>query len=99
MDSVLTFHASHSHLFPGAVLQLGDNDQLPSHPGQSLEAVVMFSDDSVAEADLVPDAPRLRLLVQPYTTGSGTSIPAKNWLLSQDGDHGELKVSGRADEG
>lgn len=93
-DTVLTLHASHSHLFPGARLHLREGHGLPGH---STEVLVVFSDESVAEAEITDDTPHAQLRVEPYTTGSGTTIPAKTWLLSRgDASAGGFRVVGRA---
>lgn len=99
MDSVITFHVSHSHLFPGAVLRLRDGQESPAG---AAECVLVFSDESEAEAEFVPthDAETGtgttagHLQVSAYATGAGTPIGAKNWHLSQT-TSGELKVTRR----
>ncbi|MGJ0185013.1 hypothetical protein [Corynebacterium glyciniphilum] len=96
MDSVITFHVSHSHLFPGAVLRLQDGQELPTGVA---ECLLVFSDESEAEAELIPDhsteTTAGHLQVSTYTTGAGTPIGAKNWHLSKT-TSGELKVTRRA---
>lgn len=98
MDSVITFRVSHSHLFPGAVLRLPDGQPYPADPA---ECLLLFSDESEAEAEFVPDEgdepSHGRLLVSAYTTGAGTAISAKNWHLTGTAPS-ELKVTRRADD-
>ncbi|MGN0096320.1 MAG: hypothetical protein ACI38U_09660 [Corynebacterium sp.] len=98
MDSLITLRVSHSHLFPGAVLRLRDGQQLPADPA---ECLLIFSDESDAEAEFVPgdggDPSHGRLLVSDYTTGAGTAISAKNWHLTATASSG-LKVTRRADD-
>ncbi|MGP5930443.1 hypothetical protein [Corynebacterium glyciniphilum] len=99
MDSVITFHVSHSHLFPGAVLRLQDGQELPTGVA---ECLLVFSDESEAEAELIPahgaetstETTAGHLQVSTYTTGAGTPIGAKNWHLSKT-TSGELKVTRR----
>ncbi|MGR0161416.1 hypothetical protein [Paenarthrobacter nitroguajacolicus] len=64
--------ASHTHLFPGAVLHI--------HEGSS-RFVVTFSDGASAAAEIVDDGGKPALVVEAYTTGAGTVIPRKMWLL------------------
>ena len=84
------FRASHSHLFPGATLTVA---------GTSAECLVIFSDESTADADLTvtaPDGPVLS--VQPYTTAAGTRITAKTWQLAEkdpENRPGEFTVTRR----
>lgn len=76
------FRASHSHLFPGAVLTAPAEPAPSETPDTSTERLVIFSDESTAEADLTGNAPAdLELAVQPYTTAAGTRIDAKTWRL------------------
>lgn len=99
MDSLITLRVSHSHLFPGAVLRLRDGQQFPADPA---ECLLIFSDESEAEAEIIPDhstdTAGGRLLVSAYTTGAGTAIDAKNWHLTATAPS-ELKVTRRADDG
>ncbi|MDR6988615.1 hypothetical protein J2Y66_003119 [Paenarthrobacter nitroguajacolicus] len=78
--------ASHTHLFPGAVL-------LAAGAGPSL--VITFSDGASAAAEIVDDGGKPALVVEAYTTGVGTVIPRKMWFVSSvpdDGDGVRLKV-------
>jgi hypothetical protein len=99
MDSLITLRVSHSHLFPGAVLHLRDGQQVPADPA---ECLLIFSDESEAEAEFVPgdggDPSHGRLLVSAYTTGAGTAINAKSWHFTGTAP-GELKVTRRTDDG
>ncbi|WP_145942833.1 hypothetical protein [Corynebacterium glyciniphilum] len=99
MDSVITLRVSHSHLFPGAVLRLPEGQPYPAVPA---ECLLLFSDESEAEAEIIPDhstdTAAGRLLVSAYTTGAGTAIDAKNWHLTATAPS-ELKVTRRTDDG
>ncbi|QSZ47020.1 hypothetical protein [Arthrobacter sp. D5-1] len=86
---VATAEASHTHLFPGAVVKVH---------GSGAQLVVTFSDGASAAAEIVDDGGKPALVVEAYTTSSGTVIPRKMWFVSAsetEGAEGWLKV-GRA---
>ncbi|MET3904019.1 hypothetical protein [Paenarthrobacter sp. 4246] len=68
-----TAEASHTHLFPGAVL-------LMEGAGPSL--AVTFSDGASTSAEIVDDGGKPALVVEAYATGAGTVIPRKLWPVS-----------------
>ncbi|MFV0435170.1 MAG: hypothetical protein ACK5LO_14505 [Leucobacter sp.] len=94
------FHASHSHLFPGAEFY-ADGSEPREVPAQLL---ITFSDLSEAEARLMrhPDDGRaLRLEVSAYRTTAGTELPEKHWLVEERSDTGSpytLRVKRRLNE-
>jgi hypothetical protein len=78
--------ASHTHLFPGAVLLVD---------GQGPSLAVTFSDGASAAAEIVDDGGKPALVVEAYTTGAGTVIPRKMWFVSSlqaEGAEMRLKV-------
>ncbi|MCT9869530.1 hypothetical protein [Paenarthrobacter aurescens] len=68
-----TAEASHTHLFPGAVLVIA---------GAGPSLVVTFRDGASAAAEIVDDGGKPALVVEAYTTSAGTVIPRKMWLVS-----------------
>jgi hypothetical protein len=90
MDVLPTLRASHTHLFPGAILI--PDDSAASSAGD-VPVVVEFSDGAIAEAalyEVLGDG--LGLAVEEYRTGAGTDIEAKQWGLKPFKD-GAFKVA------
>ncbi|MFE4857910.1 hypothetical protein [Streptomyces sp. NPDC056670] len=91
----------HTHLFPGARLHvqgLSDPSDFAAHP-RSVELELRLSDDVVTEADLRTTEQSPVLSVPAYTTGAGTSIDARTWLIRDfihKGDEVELTIGGHA---
>ena len=80
--------ASHSHLFPGAVIRIapaGSDEAVGFAP---LGLTVVFADGTSSHAELVtgPDAAQAgdeaALIVSGYTTGAGAAIPQKMWIVA-----------------
>lgn len=86
-------NADNTHLYPGARLAVYEDATLPD---SRVEAVVLFRDDSSADAVLMPSEDGLALYVESYSTAAGTGIDAKNWVL-QAADDRSLVVKRRAD--
>lgn len=96
-ENVKTAVASHSHLFPGAVLRIescGSKVETLSEP-QALR--IYFSDGSQSFAELVlaEDSTKQEaaLIIAGYTTVAGTSIPQKTWhVAGQSTEDGALSL-------
>ncbi|GHB35395.1 hypothetical protein GCM10010331_23430 [Streptomyces xanthochromogenes] len=91
-----------THLFPGArcrVQGLSDPTAFAADP-RPVELELRLSDDVVTEAELHPSRPVGPVLtVSAYTTGAGTTIEARTWLIrefARRGDDIELTIGGRA---
>ncbi len=96
MENVVAFEAGNTHLYPGARL-IYATTALPAGPARPVEALVVFSDRSHAEAVLEPsDDDTLVLQVEAYSTAAGTSVGAKSWHLVVADDR-TLRVRSRAD--
>jgi hypothetical protein len=92
----------HTHLFPGArcrVQGLPDPDAFAAAP-TPIDVDVRFSDAVIAEARLSTADPAGPVLVVPaYTTGAGTAIDSRTWVvraLARKGDEVELTIGGDA---
>jgi hypothetical protein len=80
--------ASHSHLFPGAILRIavGGSGAIISEP---FGLTIAFPDGVVSQAELVlaedgADAdPAAAVIVNAYTTLAGTVIPEKIWSVAE----------------
>ncbi|MFF7604973.1 hypothetical protein [Streptomyces parvulus] len=74
----------HTHLFPGArcrVQGLPDPRGFAARP-TPIDVDVRFSDGVIADARLSTDGPAdLVLTVAAYTTGAGTSIGVRSWIV------------------
>ncbi|MFC8128735.1 hypothetical protein [Streptomyces sp. NPDC057302] len=74
----------HTHLFPGArcrIQGLADPDAFAAAPW-TIELVLRFADDVVTEAELRTDASGgMVLRVMAYTTGAGTAMDGRFWLI------------------
>ncbi|MFF8574113.1 hypothetical protein ACF06L_23150 [Streptomyces sp. NPDC015408] len=74
----------HTHLFPGArcrVQGLPDPRAFTARPA-SIDVDVRFSDGVIADARLSTDGPAdPALIVAAYTTGAGTSIGGRGWVV------------------
>ncbi|QEU77558.1 hypothetical protein [Streptomyces subrutilus] len=95
----------HTHLFPGARCRLRglpDPHAFARAP-RPVELELRFSDDVVAEARLrTEDRTGAVLAVPAYTTGAGTSIGSRTWLVrefARTGDEVELTIGGHAGGG
>lgn len=86
-------NADNTHLYPGARLAVYEDATLPD---SRVEAVILFRDESSADAVLVPSGDGFVLYVESYSTAAGTSIDAKSWVL-QAADDWSLVVKRRAD--
>ncbi|MGW6063073.1 hypothetical protein [Streptomyces sp. NPDC055189] len=93
---------AHTHLFPGArcrIRGLADPEAFATTP-RPVELALRFADDVLTEAELRTDAPAGNVLrVAAYTTGAGTSIEERSWLireLTPTGEDVELVVGGSA---
>jgi hypothetical protein len=97
--------ASHSHLFPGAVLRVtprGSHEDLVSNPSA---LTIVFSDGAkshaevlVAVATTVNPGGETALIVDGYTTTAGAVIPQKMWRLAGqmfDGEQLTLRIGSR----
>lgn len=72
--------ASHTHLYPGALL--GAADALP-HAGQRL--LIEFADlGSAATRVEAADGAQLTLAVNSHRTARGTAVSAKRWLVDAE---------------
>ncbi|SDW98508.1 hypothetical protein SAMN04487912_106107 [Arthrobacter sp. cf158] len=81
---MVTAEASHTHLFPGAVLVV---------TGEGPSLVVRFSDGASVAAEIVDDGGKPALVMEAYTTGAGTVIPRKMWFLrSLESEGGERRL-------
>lgn len=94
---------SRTHLFPGArcrVRGLPDASAFAADPWP-VELRLRLSDDVVTEAELrTEDGPGPVLAVPAYTTGAGTAIDPRTWLIrefSRAGDDVELTIGGHAE--
>lgn len=90
----------HTHLFPGArcrVQGLPDPHAFAGAPAP-IEVDLRFSDAVIAEARLSTEHPAGPVLAVPaYTTGAGTSIGGRTWVvraLTPIGDEVELTIGG-----
>jgi len=86
--------ATHSHLFPGARVDLGGGS------GAASELRLRFSDGVEVDAELVElDGGDLALAVPGYVTAAGTAIHARVWLvrLADDAPSRTLTVRSRTD--
>ncbi|MBM7168748.1 hypothetical protein JQK87_10060 [Streptomyces sp. G44] len=93
---------AHTHLFPGARCRLQglpDPHAFTARPW-SIGVDLRFADDAVAEAELRTDGPRGPVLVvPPYTTGAGTRIGERAWLIrefTRVGREVEVRLGGHA---
>ena len=95
---LLVASASHSHLFPGAILRIavGGSGTIISKP---ISLTIAFSDGTVSQAELVlaqdgTDADRsAAMIVNAYSTMAGTVIPEKTWSVSDQAiDNGLLNL-------
>ncbi|MGA4845138.1 hypothetical protein ACOBQB_02195 [Streptomyces sp. G5(2025)] len=93
---------THTHLFPGARCRLQglpDPHAFAADPW-SIGVDLRFSDDAVADAELRTGGPQGPVLtVPPHTTGAGTRIGERAWLVrefTRVGDEVEVKIGGHA---
>ncbi|MEV8113374.1 hypothetical protein [Streptomyces xiamenensis] len=91
----------HTHLFPGArcrVQGLPDARAFAALPWP-LDLMLRFSDDVVTEAELRTGDPMgPALTVQAHTTGAGTEIDGRTWVIREvrrAGSEIELTLGGR----
>ncbi|MEU6114117.1 hypothetical protein ABZ840_06115 [Streptomyces sp. NPDC047117] len=107
-DGADTFPAlcGHTHLFPGARCRLQglpDPQAFTARPW-SIDVDLRFSDAVAVDAELriddrADDRAEPVLVVPPYTTGAGTHIDGRSWLvreLTPAGDEAELTIGTRA---
>ncbi|MYR41069.1 hypothetical protein [Streptomyces sp. SID5910] len=94
----------HTHLFPGArcrVRGLPDPHGFAADPSP-VDLVLRFSDDVVTDAELRADGPAGPVLTVPaYTTGAGTPLDGRRWLVREfvrTGDEVELVIGARASD-
>ncbi|MEU3060690.1 hypothetical protein AB0P12_27105 [Streptomyces subrutilus] len=95
----------HTHLYPGARCRLQglpDPGAFAEHP-RPVDLELRFSDDVVTEAELRTGGPGVGALavlgVGAYTTGAGTPIGGRTWLVrefARTGDEVELAIGGHA---
>ncbi|MFI8878952.1 hypothetical protein [Streptomyces sp. NPDC055243] len=91
----------HTHLFPGAhcrLLGLSDPTAFAAEPWP-IDVELRLSDDVVTEAQLRADSMGPVLTVSAYTTGAGTPIGGRTWLIrefAQSGDDIEVTIGGHA---
>jgi hypothetical protein len=91
----------HTHLFPGArclLLELPDPDGFAADP-RPIDLHLRFRDDVVTAAELrIEEQAGAVLDVPPYTTGAGTPITGRTWLirrLARAGGDVELTIGSR----
>lgn len=84
-ESLSTAVGSHSHLFPGAVLRIECRAGEETVPQPRLLRI-SFSDGSQSSAELVVTEDSTKqeaaLIIAPYTTVAGTSVPQKMWRVA-----------------
>lgn len=84
-ESLSTAVASHSHLFPGAVLRIECPESEVDTVPQPRLLRISFSDGSQSSAELVltEDSTKQEaaIIIAPYTTVAGTSVPQKSGAL------------------
>ncbi|MFJ5293927.1 hypothetical protein [Streptomyces sp. NPDC088348] len=92
----------HTHLFPGArcrIQGLSDPRAFAEDPW-AVELELRLSDDVETDAELRTTDPMGPVLAVPaYTTGAGTSIDGRSWLIREfirAGDDVELTIGGHA---
>ncbi|MFT7724697.1 MAG: hypothetical protein QM788_18015 [Roseateles sp.] len=89
------FAASHTHLYPGALLRCLDapgRAQLAA--GDALQ--VAFSDGTVALGRLRQAGPDAAVLQMPgHRTRRGTPVAARTWRVTPGGEAGLVRVQGR----
>ncbi|MEU6764947.1 hypothetical protein ABZ916_20745 [Streptomyces sp. NPDC046853] len=77
---------AHTHLFPGARCRIGglpDPDAFAAAP-RTIELALRFADDVVTPADLCAQTPAGTVLrTAAYTTGAGTSVEERSWLIRE----------------
>ncbi|WP_435972157.1 hypothetical protein [Streptomyces sp. Qhu_M48] len=93
---------SHTHLFPGARCRLQglpDPQAFAARP-QPVEVILRFSDAVTTDAEVRTDGAADAVLAVPaYTTGAGTPIDGRVWLVREfvrRGDEVELTIGGIA---
>ncbi|MFJ8750027.1 hypothetical protein ACIREO_11945 [Streptomyces sp. NPDC102441] len=93
---------SYTHLFPGArcrVTGLPDERAFAADPWP-IDLDLRFADDVVTEVELRIEDPAGPVLTVPaYTTGAGTPIGGRRWLIRkcvQTGDEVELTIGSPA---
>jgi hypothetical protein len=96
-EGLSTAVASHSHLFPGAVLRIESGGSEAETLPQPRAMRIHFSDGSQSSAELVlaEDSTKQEaaLIVAAYTTVAGTSMPLKMWRVAgQDTESGVLSL-------
>jgi hypothetical protein len=98
-ENVRAATASHSHLFPGAVIRIAPAGSEAGVGFAPLGLTVVFSDGASSHAELVlgPDTADAQgeaaLIVSEYTTAAGTSIPQKMWIIAERSfRHGALNL-------
>lgn len=85
---MLALQVAGTHLYPGCRAVLEGEDQAGA--GSALRPVTLiFSDGAMAAGRLGDNS----LEVDAYATAAGTDIPAKAWLVQQDGPN--LRVTAR----
>ncbi|MFJ6298129.1 hypothetical protein ACIQJX_32860 [Streptomyces griseoviridis] len=90
----------HTHLFPGArcrVQGLPDPEAFAVRP-RPVDVLLRFSDSVTIDAEVRTDGPDGAVLAVPaYTTGAGTPIDGRAWLIrefTRTGDEVELTIGG-----
>ncbi|MFB4419746.1 hypothetical protein C5F59_001465 [Streptomyces sp. QL37] len=92
----------HTHLFPGARCRVGglpDRQAFVEAPWP-IDLDLRFSDDVVTEVELRIEDPADPVLTVPaYTTGAGTPVDGRRWLIrkfDRTGDEVELTIGSAA---
>lgn len=82
-DRCIVAAASHSHLFPGALLQVAS---YASEEPAMEPLTIVFADGVESQGELmkaagIADAADVALFVDGYTTAAGTAVPQKIWQI------------------
>ena len=88
--TVFRFH--HTHIFPGCRCT---TDGLVGELQGEHQATAEFSDGSIVGADFHWRDGRIAITVESYMTARGTRIGRKSWALTDTGEKGVWKASGR----
>lgn len=83
-----TATASHSHLFPGAVILIDPKDSEEDLGSDPLGLTVVFSDGSSSHAELVvgvdaEETDEAALIVDGYSTAAGAAIARRMWRIAE----------------
>jgi len=93
--------ASHSHLFPGAVLRVAPNGSLEDFVSKPSALIIVFSDGAKSHAEVivaVNPSGETALVVDGYTTTAGAVIPQKMWRVAGqafDGERLTIRIGAR----